>query len=476
MRNLLAASAVMIAAIALSGCGSKAPLSEGGPGGPQPSANQPVVTGVSPASVVAGGPAFTLTVTGRNFAQGDSVEWGFIALDSTFVSSTQMTAKVPSSLLNETQLPTNASIVVQTPVPNPLSFGTTISITAPPAPGTAGYTLSTVNVQANDLAWDPVSKQIYLSVAGADPAYPNTITALNPATNQFGTSVSAGTGANHVAVSSDSSWLYAGIDKDGTIQRFTLPDVKPDLTIPLGTGQASLPNMALDIAPDPVASNTIAVSMGISVNGPGAVVIFDGATPRPVTVTSVAGYTEPLWSLCWNGNGSDLYGAFGLGSTDPMAVLSVNSTGVLLVQASTGGTTGTIHWSRLTEDVYGGYGQIYDPFTNALIGSLPINVLEGGIAEGDDTPLAIDDQLGMAWIAAHPIDSPANQVTIAAFDLRTNALLGSIAIPNVTGKPVKLIRWGSNGLAFLTQEWNGPQQGDGVYILSGAFVTTPSVQ
>jgi hypothetical protein len=46
----------------------------------------------------------------------------------------------------------------------------------------------------------------------------------------------------------------------------------------------------------------------------------------------------------------------------------------------------------------------------------------------------------------------------------------------VTGTPVKLIRWGSNGLAFLTQEASGPQQGDGVYIVSGAFVTTPSAQ
>jgi hypothetical protein len=58
-------------------------------------------------------------------------------------------------------------------------------------------------------------------------------------------------------------------------------------------------------------------------------------------------------------------------------------------------------------------------------------------------------------------------MTIESFDLRTNALLGSIAIPNVTGTPVKLIRWGSNGLAFLTSGTQEPQQGDGVYIVSG---------
>ncbi len=46
----------------------------------------------------------------------------------------------------------------------------------------------------------------------------------------------------------------------------------------------------------------------------------------------------------------------------------------------------------------------------------------------------------------------------------------------MTGAPVKISRWGSNGLAFLTSGAQGPQQGDGVYIIRGAFVTTPSLQ
>jgi hypothetical protein len=425
---------------------------------------------------VAGGPGFTLTVTGRNFAQGDSVEWNDFPLASTYVSSTQMTATVPSVMLDQTGTPTTASIIVQTPVPNTLNFGTTINITAPPASGTAGYTLSTVNLQANDMVWDPGSQRIYLSIASADPANPDSITALNPATGQFGASVSAGDGANRVAVSSDSSWLYAGIDTDGTVQRFTLPGLKQDITIPLGTGSASLPNRAIDLAPDPVAPNAIAVSQATSLSQPGSVVIYDGATPRPVTVTGVDGYPEPLWSLCWNANGTDLYGAFSLGYSNPVAMLSVNSTGIQLVQSSSPVTMGAIRCSAFTGDVYGNYGQIYDPSKNDLSNRLPLNVLAGGIASGEDTPLATDDNLGLAWILAHAVNSPSKQMTIAAFDLRTNALLGSIAIPNVTGTPVKLIRWGSNGLAFLTQEASGPQQGDGVYIVSGAFVTTPSVQ
>lgn len=476
MRILLAASAAVVFSLVCSGCGSgfKGSLNEGGSGSPQPSTGQPVVTGLAPASVVAGGPAFTLTVTGRNFAQGDSVEWNNVALTSTFVSSTQMTASVPSAMLDQPGTPTTASIIVQTPVPNALNFGTTISINPPSAPGTAGFTLSTVSVQANDMVWDAGSQQIYLSIAGTDSANPNTIAALNPTTLHFGTLISSGTGADGLAVSSDSSWLYAGMDNDGTVQRFSLPALKPDITISLGTGSDSLPNRAFDLAPDPVAPNTIAVSQADALTQPGSVVIYDGATPRTATVTSVGGVPEPLWSLCWNTTGTELYGAFSSEATEPLGVFSVDSTGVRFVQSSNPVSMGALHCSGLTGDIYGNYGQIYDPSKNDLSNKLPINVF--GIAAGQKTPLAIDDSLGLAWIIVQTVNSPSNQMTIAAFDLRTNALLGSIAIPNVTGTPVKLIRWGSNGLAFLTQGQSGAQQGNGVYIINGAFVTTPSVQ
>jgi len=45
----------------------------------------------------------------------------------------------------------------------------------------------------------------------------------------------------------------------------------------------------------------------------------------------------------------------------------------------------------------------------------------------------------------------------------------------VVGSPVKFIRWGANGLAFLTSGATSPQV-NAVYIVSGAFVTTPSTQ
>lgn len=57
----------------------------------------PILGSMSPTSATAGGPAFTLTVNGSNFVTGSSVLWNGVARSTTFVSSTQLRAAIPSS-------------------------------------------------------------------------------------------------------------------------------------------------------------------------------------------------------------------------------------------------------------------------------------------------------------------------------------------------------------------------------------------
>ena len=57
----------------------------------------PAITSLSPSSVTAYGPAFTLTVTGTGFATGDVVQWNSSPLTTKVVSATQLTASVPSN-------------------------------------------------------------------------------------------------------------------------------------------------------------------------------------------------------------------------------------------------------------------------------------------------------------------------------------------------------------------------------------------
>ena len=405
MRSSVMCIAVMLGLVTLAGCSPSfhGTLNEGS-GPPVPEHGQPVVTGLSPATVAAGGPSFTVTVTGRNFAQGDTVNWDSFSLNSTFVSPTEMTALVPNQMIYHA---TTGTIIVQPPAPYSINFGAEFTVTDPPPPGTAGFTLSTVNVLANDMVWDPHSQQIYLSVAGTDPAKPNSITALNPVTGQFGVSVKASSGADRLGVSSDGSWLYAGIDKDGSVLRFALPVLASDITIPLGGGSPLQLYHAVALEPAPASPNTIAVSRATSLGAAGGVVVYDQSTPRTTTVSSIPNTFGPLLSLTWNASDSDIYGALNSIYADTVFVMPVNASGIQLsqsVQLNAGSqaiTLGGIHSSALTGYVYSEDGQVFDPSTNSVVNRLPLAALDGGFAYS--TPLlTLDDNLGMAWIVGHP--------------------------------------------------------------------------
>src|SRR5216683_2256886 len=59
----------------------------------------PALTAISPQQASLGAPATTLTVSGTGFRPASQVTWNGVVLQTTFVSSTSMTAIVPAPLL-----------------------------------------------------------------------------------------------------------------------------------------------------------------------------------------------------------------------------------------------------------------------------------------------------------------------------------------------------------------------------------------
>lgn len=74
----------------------------------------PVVGSLSPAFTTAGSGTLTLTVNGSSFSSGSTVYWGATALTTKYVSSSQLTAQVPASLISTAG---TSTITVQTPTP-----------------------------------------------------------------------------------------------------------------------------------------------------------------------------------------------------------------------------------------------------------------------------------------------------------------------------------------------------------------------
>ncbi len=108
------------------------------------------VRSLSPTSATAGGPAFTLTVNGggllNSIYSGAVVEWNGTPLVTTFVSSTQLTAQVPASLI---ATPGTANVTIVNPSANPgLPAVFTILPASPPALTSLSPTSTTVGSSA----------------------------------------------------------------------------------------------------------------------------------------------------------------------------------------------------------------------------------------------------------------------------------------------------------------------------------------
>jgi hypothetical protein len=105
---------------------------------------EPTLSSLSPSSAMAGGPAFTLTVTGTNFATSSVVRWNGTARPTTFVSGTQLRAAIAEA---DIATPGTAQVRVFTPGPdeessNALPF--TIGTASNPVPVLSGLSPSAV--------------------------------------------------------------------------------------------------------------------------------------------------------------------------------------------------------------------------------------------------------------------------------------------------------------------------------------------
>ena len=217
----------------------------------------PTTTSISPASTLAGGSSFTLTVNGTNFVSSSVVNWNGSALSTTFVSATQLTATVPAANIASAG---SAGVTVFSPTPGGGTSNTqTFTINNNPAPtitaispssATAGGSAFTLAVTGTNfittsvIKWNGTSlttnytsaTSISASVPAANIATAGTasVTVFNPAPGG-GTSVAstftinaAGNlkkkflfDASHAETAGNADWV---IDEDNSIpQRIPTP-------------------------------------------------------------------------------------------------------------------------------------------------------------------------------------------------------------------------------------------------------------
>ncbi len=259
----------------------------------------PTATGLSPSYATAGGPAFTLTVSGSNFVSGSKVRWNGSDRVTTFVSATQLRAAI---LAADVATAGTASVTVFNP-DGSLSNAMTFEIRGPqpaiislsPSWGTAGgpsFTLivdgsnfingSKVRWKGSDRVTSFISgTELQASISAADIATSGTagVTVYTPAPGG-GTSnaINFDILAVLTALTVSPSSVVGGSPSTGTV---TLSGPAP--------GGGAVVSLGSD--------NTLAATV------PGSVTVAGGASSAtfPVTTSAVSGSTAVTISASYGG-------------------------------------------------------------------------------------------------------------------------------------------------------------------------------
>ena len=417
----------------------------------------PTLTAISPVTAAVGSGTITVTINGRDFSQQSTVNWNGAALTTAVLSSTQISAQVPESDLASTSL---VSITVSNGANAAFASNSMPFSVNPAAP--AGNKLSVYFPGGNDVVWDPTTAKLYVSMDGSQGDLGDAIGLVDPVAGTLTNSGFIGSDPDRLSISSDGQFLYASFAGETAIRQLTLPDFQKAAEWNLG-GQGIFggPYYALDLQASPGDPSTTAVLLAQFAISPSSagIVIYDGPTARP-TRNSQYSYG----SLQWAGDGT-LYG-LDQGDYDLLA-LDVSSTGVALKQAyveSLNSFSPRFHFDSGNGLLYTDGGQALQPSDGTVVGTYDAS----GITASDST-------LNRVFILGQTsAQVGTSSYTVESFDQKSFASIGSMSVDNVVGQPAALIRWGTNGLAFVTRvgdpygfESSGPGQ---LYVISGDFV------
>ncbi|ACO32987.1 IPT/TIG domain-containing protein [Acidobacterium sp.] len=381
----------------------------------------PVVTYMSPG----GGPintASTITLQGTGFTSNTSIVVNGVTLSTTYNGSTSLTATIPASSLS---IPGNISVTAVTPAPGG---------------GTSAAQPFTVYlpVTANDIVYDSTDGMIYASIPATSPELAaNTVAAIDPNTGQVKRQIFVGSNPNKLALSSDGTQLFVGLDGAASVAQVDLTQGKVVNQFSLGGGPGiyNPPMKALYLATVPGSPNSVAVA---TQGTGGGITIYDSGVARTQSWTSGEG------PMSFGSSASTLYVLSG----STIEQLTIGTTGVTASSALTTNLTQQQATSLQYDNgnLYLSSGQVVNASTGALAGTFYSEATTA--ASG---AIVSDSTLGKAFVATSSFGS--NSDTVLAFDESSYNLLGSFVV-NGAGQTgygssfEKIVRWGQNGLAL----------------------------
>jgi trimeric autotransporter adhesin len=385
----------------------------------------PSVGSLSPSAVPAKSAPLPIMVNGGNFMTGATVLWNGKPLSTTYISSSELQVQLDAPQLAQPQI---VPVSVSNPPPGGISPDVSFNVTIPAV-------VRTLNVPANDLVWDPHAQRLYASVPSSYGPNGNSIAVINPANGKVEAYHFAGSEPTALALSQDGTYLYVGLNGNGSVQRMVLPAFTLDIDVSLGINEFGGLNEALDIQASPGDSHTFAVALGSSsCCGGGPLEFFTDSTQLANSVSF------PQISYVQFVNASTLYGY----DSGTLSQVSVNSTGGTLTTQWNDLLTGSGGIEYDAGLIYGNGGQVFNPSTGELVGTYDVS----GQFNSNSNYLLPESAINSTFLVG---TSPFfSSLGITVYDLSRFTPIAVINLSQVSGTPSSpLLSWGSNGLAFV---------------------------
>jgi uncharacterized repeat protein (TIGR01451 family) len=287
--------------------------------------------------------------------------------------------------------------------------------------------LSTLALSTGDLVWEPISQRLVMSVTAPAPAISNSLLRLDPVSGQFEPPIPVGPQPGKLAITDNGQIAYVGLDSNQRLLEVNLAtsEVLTDNVLLGKLLEIELPPSNPDLVVTLQEGNLDAYLNGaeLPLTGP---LPWDG--PSSLTRPNAAGR---------------FYGYVGARNisffTPTFYRMTVNNSGWVINDTFTGllaGAETTIESAAGL--VFASSGTVLQPETLSVITNLP-DLAPNSLVCPDpnsDSLTYLTPKAGQWWL---------RQYSHADYSLTRE-----FRVPHVSGTPKSLVRWGADGLAFLT--------------------------
>lgn len=293
------------------------------------------------------------------------------------------------------------------------------------------------NYGTQDLLYDPLRDRLLLSVGAGGHGQSNGLAVFNPYTGSIESFSPMPVTPGKIARSDNGQFLYVSLPDLGTVEQLNLQNLTTNYSFAVGgemINGAPYTNYAADLAVVPGQPNSVVawalrhVNGGSGEYGYGITLYQNGIMAPNVTATGGS------WAVRFDTNTGTLLGYNG----GDLRRCTLDSSGVTFAQQYP-----TILYTAGADIEYGG-GHLFTS-GGEMVEYNPFKVdwlftgAQGGAVVTPDPAADKVFYLGTngGW-------------QIKAYDIPTQRFLGSLSIANLLGTPGRMIRWGTNGLAFTT--------------------------